>query len=126
MAALLAGLLSLVSGCAEAPLPGRQLRSDDCLRGLQVDRLQAQIRHCDTVVAAFPERPGPLSDRSLLHVLAGDEAAACRDVETATRLLALQPASSELEAIAEDLRVRRATCAQPDDRATRTPAAPAP
>lgn len=126
--ALLAGLLTLVSGCAEAPLPQSQLRSDDCLRGLQIDQLQAQIRRCDTVVAAFPDRPGPLSDRSLLHMLAGDELAACRDVETATRLLSGQPASGALAALSNELQLRRATCPAPgasgtlSDRPT-TPAA---
>ncbi|MEB3333048.1 MAG: hypothetical protein VKI83_11220 [Synechococcaceae cyanobacterium] len=122
-------MLLTSSGCAEAPLPQRQLRSDDCLRGLELSRLQAQIRRCNAVVAAFPDQPGPLNDRSLLHVLAGDDRAACSDVARARRLLAGLPPGNESKALGDELQLRGSSCAAPGQTAlpaTNAPSTPAP
>lgn len=100
-------------GCAEAPLPERQLRSDDCLRGLELDRLQDQIKRCNSVVATFANQPGPLSDRSLLHILAGDEEAACRDSDKASGLVARLPAQADISDLRRELELRRAICGAP-------------
>lgn len=86
--ALAAGVLlaGLVAGCAEEPLPQRRLSATDCLREVKLDRLAQALKRCDAVVAAFPRDPLPLNERYLLHTLANDEAAACRDMARATAL----------------------------------------
>lgn len=120
MALIGAGLLG--GGCAEAPLPGRQLRVDDCLRGLQLNQLDQQLEACDRVVAAFPLQPGPLNDRYLLRSLAGDDLGACRDIAAAVKLAPRQPASPELDQLRDELRLRQSICQAP----LRAPATPQP
>lgn len=123
--ALLACLLGaglLVGGCSEAPLPQRQLRADDCLRGLQLNRLDAQLRRCNQVVAAFPNQPGPLNDRYLLRSLAGDDDGACSDIAAAMPLAARLPSNAENDQLRSELKLRQSICLAP----TSAPSAPAP
>jgi hypothetical protein len=108
--AALAGLVLLAGGCAEEPLPQRQLRSDDCLQTVQLDQLTEQIRRCDAVVAAFPTNPGPLNDRYLLHSLAGNEAAACTDINRAAALARSKPPASLDPQLRTDLNLRQQLC----------------
>ena len=108
--AALAGLLLLAGGCAEEPLPQRQVRSDDCLQTVQLDQLTEQIRRCDAVVAAFPTNPGPLNDRYLLHSLAGNEAAACADINRAAALARSKPPASLDPQLRTDLNLRQQLC----------------
>ena len=108
--AALAGLLLLAGGCAEEPLPQRQVRSDDCLQTVQLDQLKEQIRRCDAVVAAFPTNPGPLNDRYLLHSLAGNEAAACADINRAAALARSKPPASLDPQLRTDLNLRQQLC----------------
>ena len=108
--AALAGLLLLAGGCAEEPLPQRQVRSDDCLQTVQLDQLTEQIRRCDAVVAAFPTNPGPLNDRYLLHSLAGNEAAACADIKRAAALARSKPTASLDPQLRTDLNLRQQLC----------------
>ena len=108
--AALAGLLLLASSCAEEPLPQRQVRSDDCLQTVQLDQLTEQIRSCDAVVAAFPSNPGPLNDRYLLHSLAGNEAAACADINRAAALARSKPPASLDPQLRTDLNLRQQLC----------------
>lgn len=112
---LLAGGLALLitGGCAEAPLPGQQLRSDDCLRGFSLERLPDQLKRCDQVVAAFPAQPGPRNDRYLLRSLAGDEAGACQDIQAARRLLQQPSSAPRNNQLAGDLDRRQALCSAP-------------
>lgn len=109
-------------GCAETPLPQRQLRADDCLRGLQLNQLEPQLRHCDAVVAAFPSQPGPLNDRYLLRSLGGDDAGACSDIAAATQLAARLPVNPENDQLRSELKLRQSICQAP----VRAPATPAP
>ncbi|MEX0588077.1 MAG: hypothetical protein WD136_02375 [Cyanobium sp.] len=104
-----AGLL-LLSGCAEEPLPQRQLRSDDCLQSVQLDQLAEQIKRCDAVVAAFPANPIPLNDRYLLHSLAGNEQAACADNARAVALARSSPAGSLDAQLLTELNLRQKLC----------------
>lgn len=106
----LAGLLLLASGCAEEPLPQRQIRSDDCLQTVQLDQLTEQIRRCDAVVAAFPTNPGPLNDRYLLHSLAGNEMAACADINRAAALARSKAPASLDPQLRTDLKLRQQLC----------------
>jgi hypothetical protein len=108
--AVLAGLLLLAGGCAEEPLPQRQVRSDDCLQTVQLDQLTEQIRRCDAVVAAFPTNPGPLNDRYLLHSLAGNEAAACADINRAAALARSKSPASLGPQLRTDLNLRQQLC----------------
>jgi hypothetical protein len=101
-------------GCSEAPLPQRQLRADDCLRGLQLNRLDAQLRHCNQVVAAFPNQPGPLNDRYLLRSLAGDDDGACSDIATAMPLAARLPSNPENDELRSELKLRQSICRSPE------------
>lgn len=112
----------LVGGCAEAPLPGRQLRVDDCLKGLQLSQLGPQLQRCDQVVAAFPSQPGPLNDRYLLRSLAGDDAGACRDIAAARKLATRLPASADNDQLRSELKLRESICLAP----VRAPATPEP
>jgi hypothetical protein len=89
---LVLALAATAPGCSEAPLPEQRLRVDDCLQDVNPDRLQEAIRRCDRVVAAFPREPGPLNERYLLHTLAGNDPAACRDIRRAAALLKPQSA----------------------------------
>lgn len=124
---MLAGLLSAaaaaaLAGCAEAPLPQRQTRPDDCLRGFQLDQLDGQLQRCNTVVAAFPQRPEPLNDRYLLRSLAGDDAGACADVAAALKLAARLPKNADNDQLGNELQLRQSICQSP----ARAPATPAP
>ena len=108
--AALTGLLLLAGGCAEEPLPQRQVRSDDCLQTVQLDQLTEQIGRCDAVVAAFPTNPSPLNDRYLLHSLAGNEAAACADIKRAAALARSKPTASLDPQLRTDLNLRQQLC----------------
>lgn len=110
---LMVALLVASGGCAEAPLPGQEPRSHDCLRGLSLDQLDEQLQRCDRLVASLPNQPGPLNDRSLVRSLAGDEAGACQDIEAAMRLLARQPRDPETVLLMGDLKRRQAICKAP-------------
>jgi len=103
------GLL-LLSGCSETELPQQQLRSDDCLRVLQLDALPAALQRCDQVVARFPRNPGPRNDRSLLLALSGDDAAACREIAAAQTLAARAPAGSLDPLVRQQLKLRNDSC----------------
>ena len=106
-------LLLLLTACDEAPLPQQQLRSDDCLREVRLDRLKEQIRRCDQVVASFPTNPAPLNERYLLHSLANQPEAACADLQRA-RVLAAQARPGSLDPrLMLDLRLRAELCAAP-------------
>lgn len=107
------GVLGLLAGCAEEPLPDRGLRRDDCLRELRLANLKERLTQCNAVVAAFPRDPAPLNDRYLLHSLAGNDSAACADLRRAVQLARALPAS-ELDAqLRSDLAVRQQLC-QPE------------
>jgi hypothetical protein len=106
-------LVLLTAGCSEEPLPQRQLRSDDCLQNVRLDKLSEQIRRCDAVVAAFPANPGPLNDRYLLHSLAGNEAAACADIARAGQLARSKPAGSLDAQVRTELNLRQQLCREP-------------
>lgn len=113
---LLAGLPLLISACGEAPLPQRQLRSDDCLREVDPASLPALIRRCDAVVARFPRSPGPLNDRALLLSLAGRDREACAALARA-HALARQAAPGSLDPqLLLDLRLRGELCRLPAGR----------
>lgn len=111
-------LIVLLGGCAEEPLPQRPITREDCLRTVKLEDLPGALRQCDRVVAAFPKDPGPLNERFLLHTLAGNTTAACRDIARATVLAAAVPKDKLDPILRQDLEVRQQSCA--DD----TPARP--
>jgi hypothetical protein len=102
--------LLLLAACAEEPLPRRQLTASDCLLEVELERLPEAIKRCDRVVAAFPADPGPLNDRYVLHSLAGDDAAACRDIARAAALARKRPADRLDPMLRRDLELRQAAC----------------
>jgi uncharacterized protein YceH (UPF0502 family) len=106
----LIALLTLLSGCAEEPLPQRRLTRDDCLREVRLDHLEEALRRCDQVVAAFPRDPGPRNERFLIHTLRGDNDKACRDIAAAVKLAADVPAERLDPLLRNDLRLRAASC----------------
>ncbi len=103
-------VIALLAGCAEEPLPNRGLRRDDCLRDLRLANLQERLLQCNAVVAAFPRDPAPLNDRYLLHSLAGNAAAACRDLRKAVELARALPARQLDAQLRSDLEVRQQLC----------------
>jgi hypothetical protein len=104
-------LIVLLGGCAEEPLPQRPITREDCLKTVKLEELPDALRQCDRVVAAFPRDPGPLNERFLLHTLAGNTTAACRDIARATVLAAAIPKDKLDPILRQDLEVRSRSCA---------------
>ncbi|WP_094511167.1 hypothetical protein [Synechococcus sp. MW101C3] len=106
----LAGLALI--GCAAAPPPelGDAPANDDCLREVKLAELPAALQRCDASVQAFPTDPRPLSERSVLHSLGGDQEAACRDIERAAQLLRQQGNQAEDSQLTIDIRIRLEGC----------------
>ena len=100
-------------GCSEADLPQRSLQRDDCLRQVSLQDLPQAIRRCDQVVARFPQDPGPRNERSVLLALAGDDQAACREIEAASRLAQQARAGKVDPMLLSELKTRRESCRQP-------------
>ncbi len=103
-------LLALLVGCAEEPLPQRRLTVDDCLRHVELDRIQEALQRCDEVVKSFPREPQPLNERFLLHSLAGDDAAACQDIAKAKAVASKVPQNKLDRLLRNDLQLRSASC----------------
>lgn len=100
----------LLGGCAEADLPQRSVQRDDCLREVRLDQLQQALHRCDQVVAQYPQDPAPRNERSLLLALAGNDQAACREIEAAHRLAA-KPSAGRLDPLlVSELEMRRRSC----------------
>ena len=103
-------LLIFATGCSEEPLHKRQISRQDCLREIKLDKLVESIKRCDAVVATFPSDPIPLNERFLLHSLAGDNEAACRDIAKA-RILANKLPVDQVDALLRNnLKVRSESC----------------
>ncbi|MFZ0408080.1 MAG: hypothetical protein WAM11_08235 [Cyanobium sp.] len=103
-------VLALLVGCAEEPLPQRRLTVDDCLRHVELDQIKDALQRCDAVVKAYPKEPQPLNERFLLHSLAGDDAAACRDIAQAVTLAQKVPQNKLDRLLRNDLQLRSASC----------------
>lgn len=99
-----------MSGCQEEPLPRAKLSREDCLRGVEMQRLKSAIARCDSVVAAFPKDPFPLNERFLLHTLNQDSRSACRDIERANALAKRSPSLVTDQLLRQDLKLRLASC----------------
>jgi hypothetical protein len=103
----------LLGGCVSVPsdptstLPGL----DDCLRQVEIKRLKKALRRCDDVVKAHPQQPQPRNERALLHSLAGDHQAACRDSLAAQTLLKQLPkAAAPDPLLVEEIELRARSC----------------
>lgn len=109
------GAALLLVGCSEEPLPQSPLRSDDCLREVNLGDLGQQLKRCNQVVAAFPKNPAPLNDRYLLRSLAGpdQEAAACADIRRAAALARQVPTGKLDPQLRTELALRLALCEKP-------------
>ena len=62
------------------------------------------------MVAAYPNDPLPLNERYVLHTLAEDDKAACRDLTQALALAGRIPAGRLDPILRHDLQIRRADC----------------
>ena len=105
--------LVLLGGCVSAPsdptstLPGL----GDCLKQVEIKRLKKALRRCDDVVKAYPQHPQPRNERALLHSLAGDNQAACRDSLVAQTLLRQRPkAAAPDPLLVEEIELRAHSC----------------
>ena len=103
----------VLSACGEAPLPERELRSDDCLREVQLDQLPEQIRRCDQVAARFPRNPAPRNERYLLLSLAGRDKEACADIRKAIELARNAKPGTVDQQLRLDLKLRGELCGTP-------------
>ncbi len=103
-------LASLLTACAEEPLPQRRINRSDCLSKIDMDHLPEALRRCDAVVAAFPKDPGPLNDRFLLLTLADKDGAACQDIRRAAALARALPQRKLDSQLRQDLALRLADC----------------
>jgi hypothetical protein len=110
----LLALLLVLTGCNEQPsLTDERISNDDCLRDVKVDKLDEAMARCNSVVAAFPRDPRPLSDRFVLHTLKQEQVAACRDIVQAAALLVSSAARSKQPddpQLLTDIRVRQESC----------------
>ncbi len=77
---------------------------------MKIDQLREAIARCDKVVAAFPNDPLPLNERYLLHTLAEDDRAACRDIVKAAALARRLPPERLDAMLRSDLKRRLADC----------------
>jgi hypothetical protein len=102
--------VGLLTACAEEPLPQRRLSADDCLSEVKMERLKEALERCDKVVAAYPNDPLPLNERYVLHTLAENDKAACRDLARALELAARIPTGRLDPVLVHDLQIRRADC----------------
>jgi len=122
---LLIGLIAtLLTACAEEPLPQRRISRDDCLNEVKLDELREAIARCDKVVAAYPQDPLPLNERFLLHTLAEDDQAACRDILKAASLARRLPPERLDAMLRSDLKRRLADCQTAPPSAAGAPARP--
>lgn len=103
-------LASLLTACAEEPLPQRRINRSDCLRTIDMGHLPEALRRCDAVVATFPKDPGPLNDRFLLLTLADKDGAACQDIRRAAALAQALPQRKLDSQLRQDLALRLADC----------------
>jgi hypothetical protein len=108
--ALVLAMAGLLTACAEESLPQRRISSDDCLSEVKMEQLKEALVSCDKVVAAYPNDPLPLNERYVLHTLAENDKAACRDLAKALELAARIPAERLDPILSHDLRIRRADC----------------
>jgi hypothetical protein len=114
----------MLTACAEEPLPQRRISRDDCLSEVKLDQLREAIARCDKVVAAYPQDPLPLNERYLLHTLAEDDRAACRDIVQAAALARRLPPERLDPMLRSDLKRRLADCPVAPATAPAAPAAP--
>lgn len=110
VALALALAVGLLTACAEEPLPQRRISADDCLSEVKMEQLKEALERCDKVVAAYPNDPLPLNERYVLHTLAENDKAACRDLARALKLAARIPAGRLDPVLVHDLQIRRADC----------------
>jgi endonuclease/exonuclease/phosphatase (EEP) superfamily protein YafD len=126
----------LLGGCISAPPePGQRIAAPgDCLRKVEIAQLDAALQRCNAVVAALPNEPQPRNDRALLHSLAGNNAAACRDSFAAAALLKRQGSKRPDAVLVEEIQLRQRSCQRlaqrrpittPPATAAPSPAAPA-
>lgn len=108
--ALALAVTGLLTACAEEPLPQPRISADDCLNEVRMERLKEALERCDKVVAAYPNDPLPLNERYVLHTLAEDDKAACRDLTQALALAGRIPAGRLDPILRHDLQIRRADC----------------
>ena len=95
----------------------------DCLRQVEIKRLKKALNRCDGVVEAHPQQPQPRNERALLHSLAGDNQAACRDSLAAEQLLKQRPKTTSPDPLlVEEIQLRAKSCRS----LTNAPAAGAP
>ena len=114
----------LLSGCVEEPLPQRPISREDCLQTVELENLPEALERCNKVVTAFPKDPGPLNERFLLHTLAGDTTAACRDITQATALAAKLPKGKLDPILLQELEVRQQSCREGEPEPKTAPASP--
>ena len=102
----------LLGGCISAPPePGQRIAAPgDCLRKVEIAQLDAALQRCNAVVAALPNEPQPRNDRALLHSLAGNNAAACRDSFAAAALLKRQGSKRPDAVLVEEIQLRQRSC----------------
>ena len=75
-----------------------------------MEKLKEALESCDKVVAAYPNDPLPLNERYVLHTLAEDDKAACRDLAKALTLATRIPAGRLDPILRHDLQIRRTDC----------------
>ena len=115
-ALVLAGLLLLIQACVRGsetakPTNDPELAASSCLEGLDLQRLDEALNHCNAVVKGHPGNPIPLTDRSLIHTLIGRDDEACADVKQASALLAKGDQRHD-PMLKHELTVRQQSCKQ--------------
>ena len=87
------------------------MAASSCLEGLDLERLDEALNHCNAVVKGHPGNPIPLTDRSLIHTLIGRDDEACADVKQASALIAKDGQRHD-PLLKHELAVRQQSCKQ--------------
>ena len=119
----MAGLLCFaLSSRSAPPEPGSQTRVDDCLRGVDLDRLPALLSTATPWSRPFPSIR-TRNERALLLKLAGKPQEACRDSLKAAALV--KQGKHQVDALMRDeIDLRRRNCLRlTTDRAAAAPSA---
>jgi regulator of sirC expression with transglutaminase-like and TPR domain len=110
------GLLLSGLGCRSQSAPTElsaqvKLSPQACMEELNINDLDVALQRCNEVVSNYKNNPEPLNDRSLLYILMGQTALACRDVSQALSLLDQQGQAAD-PMIRHELAVRQDSCKQ--------------
>ncbi len=86
-----------------------QIKIYSCLETIKENNPEKSLATCSQVVKKFPNEPEPLSDRSLIYTLMGENNLACIDVKNALNIIRSQSKNID-PLIKYQIKVRHDSC----------------